>query len=249
MLRILFCVFNEEENLKSFLPELDHSLCVLGGDFEMVVCIDGSDDGSLEVISGFDSDLIRILPIKNERGLGLAYKRLFLDSVESLGGDDLIISLDADNTHNPRQIIEMVEHFKKNSLDLLIASRFCHSAIMEKFPLHRKFISKSTSLLLQSLFGVRKINGDKLLDYTSGYRVYKARIIKDLFAKLGDDFIFEPEFTYTCEFAIKLAKIGGRIDELPISYDYGKKVGKSKLRIMRNLWRLVILLFKLKILR
>jgi len=64
--------------------------------------------------------------------------------------------------------------------------------------------------------------------------------------KEKNNFITEPEFTYTCEFAIKLSRLESRFDEIAIYYEYGKKIGASKLRIMRNFWRLMLLLFKLQ---
>ena len=44
---------------------------------------------------------------------------------------------------------------------------------------------------------------------------------------------------------IRLSKLNCRVDEIAISYDYQKKIGESKLRIWRNGFRLIILLFKL----
>ncbi len=241
MIKIIFCAFNEAENLGKFLVNLNHELNILGEDFEIIACLDGSNDNSLDVLSDFK---VKILPIENKRGLGLAYKRLFLEMIDGCNDGDLIISLDADNTHNPDQIPQMLKHFRANNLDVLIASRFLNLSIMKAFPLHRKFISKTTSLLLQNLFAVKRINGEKLQDYTSGYRVYSAKKLKELFAARKNKFITEPEFTYTCELLLNLARINSHFDEIEISYDYGEKMGKSKLRIMRNLWRLMVLLIK-----
>lgn len=207
------------------------------------MCIDGTIDRSPRVIAEFQkSHKITILPKKNQRGLGLAYKRLFLEVIKNSADEDLIISLDADNTHNPKQLSAMIEHFRKNSLDFLVASRFCGNSVMADFPIHRQFISKSTSLLLQNIFAIKKISGEKLQDYSSGYRIYRSEKLKKLYTKEKDNFITEPEFTYTCELLIKLARIGSRLDEIPLFYDYGKKVGKSKLRIGRNFWRLLVML-------
>ncbi len=237
---------DEAQNLKKFLVNVSHEMQALQHDFEIIACLDGSKDESFNLVSDFAKfHPVKILPLKNERGLGLAFKRLFLDVIENSADDDLVISLDADNTHNPEQIFEMLEHFKKNNLDLLVASRFCSSSVMADFPLRRQLISKSISLLLQNLFSVKKISGQKLQDFTSGYRIYKVEKLKKLFALEKNQFITEPEFTYTCELLIKLARINCRIDEIAISYDYGKKLGVSKLRIMRNFWRLIILLGKL----
>ncbi len=237
---------DEAQNLKKFLVNVSHEMQVLQHDFEIIACLDGSKDESFNLLTDFSKfHPIKILPLKNERGLGLAFKRLFLDVIENSADEDLVISLDADNTHNPEQIFEMLEHFKKNNLDLLVASRFCSTSVMDDFPLRRKLISKSISLLLQNLFLVKKISGKKLQDFTSGYRIYKVEKLKKLFALEKNQFITEPEFTYTCELLIKLARIDCRIDEIAISYDYGKKLGVSKLRITRNFWRLLVLLRKL----
>lgn len=247
MIKVLLCCLNESQNLKKLLVNLGHEMQLLQRKFEIFICLDGTVDNSLKIISEFQKfHEIRILPQLNQRGLGLAYKRLFLAAIKNSADDDLIISLDADNTHNPEQIAEMIEHFQKNSLDFLVASRFCNNSVMSDFPLHRQLISKFTSILLQKIFSVKKISGEMLRDYTSGYRIYKAEKLKQLFALEKDRFITEPEFTYTAELLIKLSRLGIRIDEIAISYDYGNKIGKSKLRISRNFYRLIIMLLKLK---
>ncbi len=248
MIKILLCCYNEAENLKKLLPDLEREMQLVKRDFEIFFCLDGSSDDSVVIINNFSKSCkIKILPQINQRGLGLAYKRLFLEIINNSTEDDLVISLDADSTHDCKQISPMLAHFEKNSLDFLVASRFCGNAVMADFPLYRQAISKGTSLLLQTLFAVKKISGERLQDYTSGYRIYRAKKIKELFVKEKNDFITEPEFTYTCEFVIKLSRINSRFDEVAISYDYGKKIGKSKLRIMRNFWRLLVMLIKLKL--
>ena len=246
MIKIIFCCLNEEESLKKLLLNLGHEMDLIKRDFEIIICLDGTTDNSVATIAEFQKFYnIRILPQINQRGLGLAYKRLFLDIIKTSADDDLVISLDADNTHNPQQIPEMLEYFNKNSLDFLVASRFCGNSVMDDFPIYRQLISKSTSILLQTLFAAKKISGEKLQDYTSGYRIYRAKKLKELFTKEGNNFMSEPEFTYTCELLIKLSRINSRLDEIALSYDYGNKIGKSKLRIMRNFWRLIIMLKKL----
>jgi len=242
MLKIFLCCYNEAQNLKKLLSDLEREMQLVKRDFEVWFCLDGTSDDSVEVIKTFSNLKTVILPQINQRGLGLAYKRLFFEAVKNFSNEDLIISLDADNSHNPAQIPLMLEHFEKNNLDFLVASRFCGNSVMEEFPLHRKLISKSISLLLQTFFPIKKINGKNLQDYTSGYRVYRSAVIKKLFAKEKTNFISEPEFTYTCEFLIKLSRLKIRVDEIAISYEYGKKIGASKLRIMRNFWRLIVML-------
>lgn len=248
MLKIILCALNEAQNLQTLIPNLSNEIKSLGANFKIIICIDGSNDESFSLLTDLQKKHpLEILPLKNEIGLGLAYKRLFTEIVNNSDDDDLAISFDCDNTHNPEQIAAMLNYFHSNSLDFLVASRFCNSSVIADFPIHRKFITKTTSLILQNLFAVKRISGKKLQDYTSGYRIYRAKKLKELFAIQKNNFITEPEFTYTCELLIKLARINSRLDEIPISYDYGKKNGKSKLRILRNFWRLMILLLKLQV--
>lgn len=248
MIKIFLCCYNEAENLKKLLPNLEREMQLVKRDFEILFCLDGTSDESADIIRRFGKNLkTTILPQINQRGLGLAYKRLFIEALKNSQDDDIIISLDADNSHNPGQIPEMLMHFEKNNLDYLVASRFCGKSVMDDFPLHRQFISKATSLLLQTFFGVKKISGENLQDYSSGYRLYRVKSLKELYAKEKNQFITEPEFTYTCELIIKLSKLKIRIDEIAISYEYGKKIGASKLRIIRNFWRLMVMFFNLKI--
>ena len=144
------------------------------------------------------------------------------------------------------QIHEMVNYFQEKSLDFLVASRFFEKSIISSFPFHRKLISKSTSLILQMLFGAKNIHQKNILDYTSGYRIYKGKTLRKIYEKYQDNFITEPEFTYTCELLIKISKLSLRLDEVAILYDYHKKIGVSKMRILQNSYRLFLMIFNLK---
>ena len=247
MLKIILCAFNEAQNLSKLLSDLIEQLNFLQREFEIIFCLDCSNDNSFEIINGFKNQAkITILEQENVRGLGLAYKKNFRYVLANSLDQDLIISLDCDNTHNPNQLKEMIEYFEKNSLDLLVASRFFDKSIVSSFPAHRKFISKATSKILQILFSVKNIHQKNVIDYTSGYRIYRLKALRMVYQKYQEKFIEEPEFTYTCEILIKIFNENARIDEYPLNYDYTKKIGKSKLRILKNFKRLVLLILKLK---
>ncbi len=247
MIKIILCAYNEEQNIRKLLTDLTQQLELLQREFEIIFCLDGSKDNSEAIISDFSKDFkINILPKENKRGLGLAYKKIFLHVLKNSNEEDLIISLDADNTHNPHQIPEMIKYFESKSLDFLIASRFFEKSLISSFPFYRKMISKSTSLILQFLFGAKNIAGKNILDYTSGYRIYRAKLLTKLQEKYQNNFITEPEFTYTCELLIKISKLSMRLDEVSILYDYNKKIGVSKMRIIQNSYRLFLMIFNLK---
>ena len=245
MIKIILCALNEAQNLTKLLPDINCEVKKITNDYQIIICLDGSNDNSFSLISNLQNLYpIKILEPQNQRGLGLAYKRIFLDAIKNCADDDLIISLDADNTHNPSQITDLIQLCKTQNLDLAIASRFCRQSITSNFPLHRKFISKITSLVLQTIFPIKTISGNRLQDYSSGYRAYKAKKLKELFYIYHDNFITEKDFIYTCEILLNIAQTNSRINELPLVYDYGKKIGKSKLKILENSQGLLKLIFR-----
>lgn len=249
MLRIIFCALNEAKSLPKFLGNITKTTAQIGLPYEIVICLDGTSDNSLQVVEQWQQNFpIRALPLQNQRGLGLAYKRIFIDLIHKTEPNDLIISLDADNTHDPSGMINMIKQFQRDNLDVLIASRFVEKSSMTGFPLRRQLISKTTSLVLQTLFGARLISGKKLRDYTSGYRIYRSAILQKIFTKESEQFVTETEFTYTCELLIKLSRIDARIDETSFPYDYSQKIGASKLNFWRNLKCLLLLIPRLLLL-
>lgn len=248
MIKVILCAYNESKNLKKLLVDLIYELKLINKPFEIIFCIDCSNDDSSSIIKEFqDHHPVKVIPQQNKRGLGIAFKRIFKYVLqENFNKDDIIISLDADNTHKPEQIIDMLKHFENNHLDVLIASRFHNKSSVINFPIYRTCISISVATLLNLIFAVKDINKKNIKDYTSGYRIYNSSKLEDLYNRLGDDFILEPEFTYTSELLIKLYKTGARIDEFPIVYDYKSKIGNSKINLLKNFFRLIILIINLK---
>lgn len=253
MLNIIFCALDEEHSIKHFVDKILSQMQEINQPFRIIACLDGSTDKSYQIMQDLaKSKPIILLPIIEQKGLGKAFKRIFdyLTSEEqnnqSLKNDeDVIISMDADLTHQTEKIGELLNYFKNHNLDLLVGSRFVNNSQVKNFPLYRVAISRITAFILKILFPIIKINGEKLQDYTSGYRLYKLSIIKKLKNKFMDNFIREPEFTYTCEILIKLSQLKIKIDEAPIYYDYQQKINNSKLNILKNFKRLIILIFRL----
>lgn len=235
MIKIILSALNEAQNLTDLLPKINLALLNLKREYQIVLCLDGTNDNSYQVINDLKKTApIYVLDSKNQLGLGVAFKRLFLDVIKNSHDNDIIISLDADNTHDPGQFTQIIQHFEQYNLDLLVVSRFCRNSIVTGFPLYRRMISRATSIALQIIFAVKKLDNKNLKDYSSGYRAYKVKALKDLYIKYGENFIVEKDFIYTCEILIKLAKIGKKLDEISLNYDYAKKIGASKLKILKN---------------
>jgi dolichol-phosphate mannosyltransferase len=242
MIKIILCALNEVQNLKILLPEINAQMKRINLPYQILICLDGSSDDSKEyILTQKNSYPIEILPQINEKGLGKAMKRLFLKAASTSNDNELIISMDADNTHFPSQIEDLIT---KNKGDVVILSRFCKESKMLGFPFYRILISKTTSFVMRLFFGIRDIENKKIKDYSSGYRCYRVKSIKKLIEEFGDNFITNQDFTYTCELLINLDKIGAKFQELPLHYDYSKKIGESKLRFFSNAKSLLRLIYQ-----
>ena len=247
MIKIILCAFNEAKNIEKLIPSIIHEFELMQRKFEIIFCLDCTTDNSIEIIDKYKKNYpITILPIENQRGLGIAYKKAFLHVIYNCDPSDIIVSFDADFSHNPSQLKEMLGIFENKKLDFMVASRFVDKSSMILFPLYRKLISKSISIFLQNIFPIKN-NNNQIKDYSSGYRIYQNEILQNLHKKIGINFITEKDFTCLIEILIKLNKnkLINNFEEFAIKYEYGNKIGASKLRLFYNFYRLTILSIKL----
>jgi dolichol-phosphate mannosyltransferase len=134
--------------------------------------------------------------------------------------------MDCDATHDPSYIPKMIDELE-NGNDVVIASRFKKRGGQIGVPLSRRVLSRVANLFLRATFP----NRNKINEYTSGYRGYKASIIKKAFDLYGYNFIQLKNLGFTCtvEKLIKLNLIGAKIVEIPFVLRYDKKVNASKM--------------------
>ena len=117
-----------------------------------------------------------------------------------------ILEMDADFSHPPSQIPELLREARERNLDLLVASRYLPTSEIRNWPLSRRVFSKSSNLLARTVLGV------PIADYTNGYRVYSlpaARLIVETCGRRGKGFIS------LSEILVNLHYRGFRIGEVP----------------------------------
>ena len=77
---------------------------------------------------------------------------------------------------------------------------------------------------------------------SSFFRVYRASVLRSAHGRFGDQLIREPGFACKAEILAKLAKLGATITEVPVALDSTRRVGKSKMPILKTIlayWRLL----------
>jgi dolichol-phosphate mannosyltransferase len=221
--------YNERENL----PLLAAGVLKYEG-FRMLVVDDGSPDGT-----GATADqLVREHPGRvdvihrtGQRGLGRSYIDGLLYALKE-GAADFICQMDADLSHNPEYLPDLVAAAATH--DLVIGSRYLNGVSVVNWPLHRIFLSA---------FGnryIRLITSLSTSDCTSGFRCWRREALGRLpiAGMVSDGYAFLVEMLYNAQ------RLGLRIGEVPIIF-VERRQGQSKLSsgvLLESLvmpWRLV----------
>jgi len=199
----------------------------------IVVVDDGSADDTGDRVRAFQAPFpVEVVTHEQNRGLGGAiYTSLLAALARSTDPDDVIVNMDADNTHPPATIPAMLEALE-NGVDVVIASRYRPGARQVGVPLNRRFLSFGARMVFTwrlRLPGVR--------DYTCGFRAYRARTILRALAIYSDDFITREGFACTDEILVNLARMEPRpvIAEVPFVLRYDRKQGESKLELVKTI--------------
>lgn len=232
MIFVILPAYNEEAGLAMLVSRLRASIETMRTSYELIVINDGSTDNTLEIANRLSATLpLQVIDHGRNRGLGEALKSGFSKAGHRSRPQDIIITMDADNTHPPDLIPTLVEKIE-NGNDLAIASRFVKGAEEVGLSFRRKLLSRAASSLLKTLFPIPGVQ-----DYTCGYRAYKAAIVKKALAIYGDTFVQERGFTSIVEILLRLRKLGIRCCEVPLVLRYDYKEGASKMPVLRTISR------------
>ena len=228
---VVIPAYNEKNNIM----ELIRKISILYPRLNMIV-MDSSNDGTREEVKRFS----KIYPtveihyssktnIGNERGR--AVKKGFKIALSK--GADLIIEMDADLSHNPASIGELISNC--DNADVVIGSRYISHGGEVGRSLFRGLIGHLANFYIKYSLGIKDIS-----DCTSGYRCFK----RDALEKIGMDYLKSIEGT---EALIEMLYIGFKkglkIKEVPITY-LERKYGSSKFTLatitmsLKRVWAL-----------
>ena len=191
--------YNESENIEPFLRAVRQS----SPDTDILVVDDNSPDGTGPVANRVAEELGRIVVMHRpgKAGLGSAYRAGFS---EVLGGSyDIIISMDADFSHDPDRIPDFVQLITDGA-DLVIGSR--------------QLLSRWGNTYTRSILGVAA------RDCTSGYRAYRATAL----AKIDPTSTSAEGYAFLTELVRRLTREGASVVETPIIFR-DRTRGKSKM--------------------
>jgi len=227
---IVIPTYNERENL----PILIKELAELGLDrWQVLVVDDNSPDGTGELAEKLSRQYpLTVIHGQAKAGIGIAYRNGFAAALAKK--PDIIIQMDADLSHSPRVIPQMIKRLKR--YDLVIGSRYIPGGGIKNWQWSRRAISKYANLF------VRLLLRSKVHDLTTGFKAFSRfaleRLPLERLSSVG--YNFQIEVTVACE------RLGLAIGEIPIIFTERKK-GKSKFAlkiILESALRVFLLFFK-----
>ena len=228
--------YNEERALPALLDRfaaLDPALRARGARLRILVVDDGSSDGTAEAAHGFRERLgLELIRHGVNRGLGAALRSGILAALERARDEDLVATMDADDTHDPALLGAMWERLESRRADVVIASRYAPGGGEVGLTALRRVLSRGASLLLSL---VTPVQGAR--DYTCGFRLYRAAILRRAAAAWGDRLIEEAGFTCMAELLLKLGRGGAVVTESPLVLRYDRKEGATKMKLARTIAR------------
>jgi len=239
VVKVVLPAYNEEGALPALLERLDLAFEEEGLQGEVLVVNDGSVDGTVEAVRHYVGRLpLRLLDLQPNRGLAEAIKAGLLAAIADCNPGDIIVTMDADNTHTPGLILRMVRMVREGS-DVVIASRYQKGSRVKGVSLYRQVLSLGASVLFRL---VARIPGVR--DYTCGYRAYRAELLKAAFDRYHDDLIQQTGFSCIAEILLKLEAFDPIIQEVPLILRYDMKHGSSKMKVWRTVRETLALLLR-----
>ena len=209
---VVIPVFNEEVTIGNVVTRTKKTLEQLGVSYEILVVDDGSVDRSGDIAQELKAHVLK----KAHQGKGFALRCGFRQAK-----GELVVTLDADGSHQPEEIPLVLRYIMENKADFVVGSRFFNSeANKTKIPK----INRTGNKMFNDLIGY--LTGVKISDSQSGFRAIRSSLIKRM--KLSSH-----GYEVESEMLVKALRMGARVAETPISFDQ-RTVGNSKLDPIRD---------------
>jgi dolichol-phosphate mannosyltransferase len=211
---VIIPTYREKENIESIVS----AIISLPIRFDILIIDDNSPDGTAALVKKMQISNNNIYLIEREAklGLGTAYITGFKWALDR--DYSLIYEMDADFSHDPKDLIRLYKECSEKGADVAIGSRYISGVNVVNWPLSRVLMSYCASIY------VRKITGMLIMDTTAGFVCYSRKVLESIqtekIRSVGYGFQIEMKFTAW--------KLGFRIVEVPIIFT-DRKMGSSKM--------------------
>ena len=212
---VIIPTYNEKENIQNIIRAVfDQPIT-----YHILIIEDGSPDGTAAIIKTLQTEFVgRLFMVerKGKLGLGTAYIAGFKWALEHTY--EFIFEMDADFSHNPKDLNRLYDACANQGADVAIGSRYVTGVNVVNWPIGRVLMSYFASKYVRFVLGV------KIADTTAGFKCYRREVLEtiDLDKIRFKGYAFQVEMKYTafeCGFTLK---------EVPVIF-VNRELGTSKM--------------------
>lgn len=212
---VIIPTYNEKDNIADIIQ----AVIDLNDDFQLLVIDDNSPDGTASIVKQLQSkypQCIHLVVRNSKMGLGTAYVDGFKWAIAN--NYDYVFEMDADFSHNPKDLKRLFEACYQMGNHIAIGSRYVTGVNVVNWPLSRVLLSYFAS------WYVKIITGMKVHDATAGFICYNIEVLKDI----PLDKVKFVGYAFQIEMKYRAFVKGFKIKEVPIIFTDRSK-GTSKM--------------------
>ena len=228
---------NESQNIEKLFKNLNAFYKSKNLNIFVIYVNDGSTDDTIEKLNKIKSDLsknisLKIINHEKNLGLGQALKSGFIHCFSEAKDQDILITMDTDNSHTIDQSYELFHKILVENADIAIASRYVKDSKIRGLKNIRILLSYLAAKIFKTFFHINNVR-----DYTCGFRAYRVKKIKKIILNYNN-FFSETGFSASADILLKLYKFKDKLvfKEIPIDLRYDLKEGKSKMKILKTIY-------------
>lgn len=237
---VVLPAYNEQESVGKLINRIIfYFKNYINIEYKIILIDDGSRDKTIDVVQkNCNPENLVLVEHRTNLGLGATIRDGLKKAVEISEYNDIIITLDADNTHSPAIFSKMIYHIEEGH-DIVIASRFRRGSRVIGVPFMRIIYSYIAFVLFKIIMPIPGVR-----DYTCGFRAYRPSVLQKGFDIYGNKFFDQAGFQSMVDILLKLKKIKPIIFEIPFILRYDLKGGVSKMRVGSTIAKSLVLLLR-----
>ena len=212
---VIIPTFNEKENIEKIITATFSQK----KSFDILIVDDSSPDGTADIVKKLQEEHPKsvFLEVRDKKdGLGRAYIHGFKWAIKRKY--DYIIEMDADFSHNPKDLLRLYNRCSKEGADVSIGSRYSKGVNVVNWPMKRVLLSYFASKYVQFVTGM------PFHDTTAGFVCYKRKVLETIQL----DKINFVGYAFQIEMKFKAWKHGFNIQEVSVIFT-DRTLGESKM--------------------
>ena len=227
MIHAVVPVLNEEPNISALVGRLKEALQPFSP-YRLLFVDDGSTDGTVKALRNAGPEIETVSHPAN-LGPGAAFRTGFEHTLKTLQPSDLVLTLEGDGTSDLAILPRMLSRIRHEDDDIVLASCYLFGGGIKGTSLHRVGLSHVANGLVKQTLGL-----SGLATLSSFFRIYQGRALIRLRETHGERLFESDGFESQIEILHLAAKMGLRISEVPMLLDGSRRIGRSKMMVLRT---------------